>query len=140
MLSPLYAWRCCAVLSCSQVLSDLENLYKFAKAIGRDISWDVDMVMNEVMQRVNSEFDFTEEAAVQDAVATMFSKPAPKDRHIPTPFGYLLLPSFRLYVSMSNICASGPIRLQSLSHVHVSRVWYLLESPGHGSAQHAWPG
>lgn len=47
------------------VLRDLATLHTFANLVGRDISWDVDMVMTEVMSRVKSEFDFHGEAAVQ---------------------------------------------------------------------------
>ena len=47
------------------VLRDLATLHTFAKLVGRDVSWDVDMVMTEVMSRVEGEFDFQGEAAVQ---------------------------------------------------------------------------
>jgi predicted unusual protein kinase regulating ubiquinone biosynthesis (AarF/ABC1/UbiB family) len=47
------------------VLRDLGTLHTFAKLVGKDISWDVDMVMTEVMSRVKGEFDFEGEAAVQ---------------------------------------------------------------------------
>mmetsp|Transcript_50792 Transcript_50792/g.102070 ORF Transcript_50792/g.102070 Transcript_50792/m.102070 type:complete len:394 (+) Transcript_50792:210-1391(+) len=62
------------------VLSDLATLHSFAKLIGGDISWDVDMVMTEVMARVKEEFDFEAEARTQDSVHAMLSKPPPHRR------------------------------------------------------------
>ena len=40
-------------------------MHRFAKLVGDDISWDVDLVMREVIARVKDEFDFEAEARSQ---------------------------------------------------------------------------
>lgn len=62
------------------VLRDLATLHGFTKLVGHEVSWDVDMVMTEVMARVRCEFDFLGEARVQDSVADVLSRPPPHRR------------------------------------------------------------